>query len=440
MVLGYNQATGTCTGITRISGTAYDGTYQAQFVVPNDWAPGGYSIKVEYPPPEQQWSWDANWTVGSTPTTTTQPPPAITIETLDAASGNLWWPSMAIAPNGNPGISYRHPDGAKFAACNNPTCTSATLAVFDDSAGANGKTSLVYGNQGYPIVAYYDLDDTGLKVATCTSACTHPQVTYWIDIGHGVATGQYPSIALKSNGVPFIGHYYSSGGESRVADCIQPDCSWFNNGNNNNGIVTVDTDGMGVVAAGNAAGGPFIVYVQAYYVTPNTLRWAQCSGQNATCSNWSFTDLDSLGTTWNAYPSVAVNNNGWPIIAYYDEGNGDLKVVACSNTSCQPGIGSSTYVVGGSFTIQTVDSSGDVGMYTSIAVQSNNNPVIAYYDVTNGKLKVAECTNATCSSSTIKTIGSADDAGLSIAIGTDGTPLVAYIDNDRLKVARVPVG
>ena len=79
-------------------------------------------------------------------------------------------------------------------------------------------------------------------------------------------------------------------------------------------------------------------------------------------------------------------------------------------------------------------------MYTSIAIQSNNNPVIAYYDVTNGKLKVAECTNATCSSSTIKTIGSADDAGLSIAIGTDSTPLVAYIDNDSLKVARVPVG
>ena len=64
MVLGYNSATGTCTGITRIAGTAYDGTYQAQFVVPNDWATGDYSIKVEYPPPEQQWSWDANWTVG----------------------------------------------------------------------------------------------------------------------------------------------------------------------------------------------------------------------------------------------------------------------------------------------------------------------------------------------------------------------------------------
>ena len=63
MVLGYNQATGTCTGITRIAGTPYDGTYQALFVVPNDWAPGDYSIKVEYPPPEQQWSWDANWTV-----------------------------------------------------------------------------------------------------------------------------------------------------------------------------------------------------------------------------------------------------------------------------------------------------------------------------------------------------------------------------------------
>jgi hypothetical protein len=438
MVLGYNPATGTCTGITRIAGTAYDGTYQTQFVVPNSWAssPGEYSIKVEYPPPEQQWSWNANWNLASTTTTTTttttQPPPAVTIETLDSASGNLWWPSIAIAPNGNPGISYRHPDGAKFAACNNPTCTSATLAVFDDSAGANGGTSLVYGNQGYPIVAYYHHPDTGLKVATCTSACTHPQVTYWIDMGYQVNTGNYPSIALKSNGVPFIGFYHGGGGDARIANCLQQDCSWSSI-INNNGIVTLDNAGPAVIGTAGTVSGPFLVYWQSSY---NRLRAAQC--ENTSCSAWNFSDLDS-GITNNPYPSVAINNNGMPVIAYYDVGNGDLKVVACLVQNCWPGnIG----VSGGTGQpISIVDSVENVGTNSSIAIQSNNNPVIAYYDITNGTLKVAECTTATCSNATIKTIGPADDSGrMSIAIGNDGTPLVAYIDNNSLKVARVPVG
>ena len=53
---------------------------------------------------------------------------------------------------------------------------------------------------------------------------------------------------------------------------------------------------------------------------------------------------------------------------------------------------------------------------------------------------VAECTNANCTSATIKTIGDADSAGTSIAIGNGGTPIVAYIDNHDLKVAVVPVG
>ena len=349
---------------------------------------------------------------------------------------------MAIAPNGNPGISYRHPDGAKFAACNNPTCTSASLSVFDDSAGANGGTSLVYGNQGYPIVAYYDLDDTGLKVATCTSACTHPQVTYWVD---QQSSGLYPSIGLKSDGTPFIAHMYSSGGKIRMANCLQPDCSGFSNGNNNNGIAGVGFEGSGQNASGwvgtanTHSGLPLLVYRQSYY---NTLRLANCESIYGYSSPngcvWGQLDLVS-GITYNPYPSIAINNNGWPVIAYYDAGNGDLKVVACSNSGCYPGIGSSGYVAGDSFTIQTVDSSGNVGTNSSIAIQSNNNPVIAYYDITDESLKVAECANPTCSDATIKTIGAADDAGISIAIGSNGIPIVAYIDDNNLKVAYIPV-
>ena len=201
--------------------------------------------------------------------------------------------------------------------------------------------------------------------------------------------------------------------------------------NNNNGIVTLDIDAAGVIGTADTAYGPFLVYWQTSY---NRLRAAQC--QNTSCSAWNFSDLDS-GITNNPYPSVAINNNGMPVIAYYDAGNGDLKVVACSSQNCWPGIGVSS---GTLQPISIVDSSGNVGTNSSIAIQSNNNPVIAYYDSTNGTLKVAECTTSTCSNATIKTIGSAGNYGrMSIAIGNDGIPIVAYIDGNDLKLAVVPV-
>jgi hypothetical protein len=140
--------------------------------------------------------------------------------------------------------------------------------------------------------------------------------------------------------------------------------------------------------------------------------------------------VDSIGDVgW--YASIAIGVDGLPVIAYYDFTNGNLKVAKCVNAACA-----------GTSTLSTVDSAGDVGYYASIAIGADALPVMAYYDATNSELKVAKCVNAACSGGT-STLSTVDPAGFvgefpSIAIGADGLPVIAYRDltNADLKAAK----
>ena len=80
----------------------------------------------------------------------------------------------------------------------------------------------------------------------------------------------------------------------------------------------------------------------------------------------------------------------------------------------------------------------------SIAIGTDGFPVISYYDATNQDLKVADCGDADCSSATLITIDAAEIVGqdTSIAIGADGYPVISYYDATKsaLKVARIVAG
>ena len=97
------------------------------------------------------------------------------------------------------------------------------------------------------------------------------------------------------------------------------------------------------------------------------------------------TTVDSAGDV-GQYTSITLGADGLPVISYFDSTNGDLKVAKCNSPTC------SHY----SPTATTVDRVGSVGQYTSITLGADGLPVISYYDVTNGDLKVAKCTSATC--------------------------------------------
>ena len=111
------------------------------------------------------------------------------------------------------------------------------------------------------------------------------------------------------------------------------------------------------------------------------------------------------------YGSVAIGSDNNPVISHYDATNLAVRVYVCANTLCSSG------------TERTVDSTGG---RTSIAIGNDSNPVIAY------ALGVFICADTICS------IGAAQGVAMSdyksTAIGANGAPVVAYNDNLDLKV------
>ena len=126
------------------------------------------------------------------------------------------------------------------------------------------------------------------------------------------------------------------------------------------------------------------------------------------------------------YTSVAVGADGNPIISHYDATNDDLELYVCANPTCTTG------------TNQTLETTGNVGWYTSVAIGADGNPVISHWDGSNGDLELYVCANPACTTGTNQELETVGIVGwyTSVAIGVDGNPIISYYDstNDDLEL------
>jgi hypothetical protein len=110
-------------------------------------------------------------------------------------------------------------------------------------------------------------------------------------------------------------------------------------------------------------------------------------------------------------------------------------IAKCNDTLC------------GSATVRVLDNTTDHfdGWYNSIAIGTDGLPLISYYDYNadgtdqRGALRVAHCNSSDCSNTTISELDSDGDTGqaTSLGIGSDGLGVIAYYDvsNGDLKLA-----
>ncbi len=310
-------------------------------------------------------------------------------------------------------------DGDNWA-CVKLTVLNNMLSTVDSIDNVGEHTSIAIGTDNLPVISYYDSTNDDLKVVHCgNKLCNSGNTITTVDSTDDV--GLFTSIEIGLDNNPVISYWDQTNNDLKVVHCGNASCS---SGNTITIVDSADDVGEYTSIEIGSDNNPVISY---WDETNDDLKVVHCG--NASCSSGNtITTVDSSADDVGSYTSITIGSDNNPVISYRDETNDDLKVVHCGNASCSSGN-----------TITIVDSADDVGLFTSIEIGSDNNPVISYRDNTNSGLKVVHCGNKLCNSgNTITTVDSTDNVGFfaSIAIGTDNNPVISYYDvtNTALKV------
>ena len=314
-------------------------------------------------------------------------------------------------------VSYLDSTGGdlKVAHCSNVACTEATITSLDVDNPASMYSSITLGADGLGLIGYYSND--GLKVAHCSNvACTEATITV-LDSGNA---GHYVSATTGTDGFGLF--IYQKSSALKVGHCSNAACTQAT-------ISTLDTEGSSYASsvAIGADGLGLISYPRGYVtdVIHHDLMVAHCS--NVACTETTKTAVDLEGRI-EAQTSVEIGADGLGLISYYSvcpngvcSTENGLKVAHCSDIMCTDAVTS------------TLDSGVEwLGTASSLTIGSDGLGIISYRDGFNQHLKVAHCSNTSCTEATINSPDQSGSVGghTSVTIGDDGMPLISYYDYD----------
>lgn len=193
--------------------------------------------------------------------------------------------------------------------------------------------------------------------------------------------GEWPSLTFDNNGYPVVSYYDRTNGDLKVLHCGDPNCT------SGHSITAPDTEGDAgecTSLALDASGYPVVAYRENG--PDGDLKVLHCGDADCTSGN-SVNSVDTGGSVgW--HNSLVLDSNYYPVVSYYDRTSQNLKVLHCGDADCTSGN-----------SIASVDTTGYVVGWppqTSLALDASGNPVVSYYDETNGDLKLLRCGDPNC--------------------------------------------
>jgi hypothetical protein len=371
--------------------------------------------------------------------------------------------SIAVGADRLPLITYYDAANSalKVAHCSNDHCMGATtFAVLDSGDDALGRNaSMAVRSDGDAIIIYDTGSSKGPTELLCdTVKCGSPtrrsanwtgefnptiavaMAPYWRTLmahyspgGHDLRfrgwgwsvegttvdstgdVGQDPFLAIGADGLPLISYYDATNAALKVAHCTDLTCE-------RTVITTLDKVSVGSVGRHSAIvvgtdGLALISY--AYSDNSRTkVRLAHCSNLECTAATKTDTASSKDGSS-----STAIGGDGLALISYYDN-QGVPRVRHCSDTAC-------TYA-----TEIALESASTGGRYTAVARGVDGLGVVAYDDVAHHALKLAHCSDLSCSRATVTTVqGVTAGEYISLAMDKRGQPVIVYRDPLRSAVA-----
>ena len=357
-------------------------------------------------------------TASDSVTVTVGPAPADSIENVDTDAYTDSPSSLVLDSRGNPVVSCFDSSGhLKMLHCNDVNCAGGDESIqIVDADGEVAHSSLALDSNGNPVVSYIDKTNRYLKVLHCNdvNCAGGDESIESVDTDSGG-----PSLALDSRGNPVVSYFDRASRHLNVLHCNDPDCA-----GGDESIESVDVAGSssGTSLALDRNGNPVVSYVDGLYL----LKVLHCNDVNCAGGDESIQTVDEYSVIYGDL-SMALDSSGNPVVSYFhfedriQDGEpwdaGIINVAHCNDVNC----------AGGDDPKRTVDEFFGWGSAPSLALDSNDNPVVSYDSDDFYALKLAHCNDVDCAGGdeSIQTVDT-DSSGPSLVLDRNGNPVVAY--------------
>jgi hypothetical protein len=323
-------------------------------------------------------------------------------------------------PKGDPGDPGGPPGPQGDQGPQGPAGTELMTSSNPDPSSGGAYSSMKLDSNGFPVISQYDPASGQLRLTRCYDPACVVAHSNVVDDGAGNNVGAFTSLALDSDEFPVISYYDGSNFDLKLAHCNDLDCA----GADDSTSVVDSTNDRGQYSslALDSIGKPIISY---YDATSHRLFVAHCNDVDCTGGDDAggiVNTNDTLGDDVGQYSSMALDLfDEFPTIAYYNATQGDLKLVHCLDEDCTGPL--TSVLVDGDTT--------NVGEYLSMTLDLSSNPVISYYDSSNLALNIARCDDVACALPAISQplLSLTGPIDTSIAMDNDAdVAVVSYID------------